>query len=140
MQIISIRYTRVDFTFGDFIFHFIFTFGLLPANLIKYFQVLNYVEIHGKNLLNPLKYNLINTTFNVIQMVIDEAIDVNPDDYQKFLISWIQAATMFGIAWGIGGILNEESRKEFDHFHRKVYFNNHSIILEYKFYQLKKIA
>lgn len=91
-------------------------------NDLTQFQMLDYVEMHGKNLLNPLKYNLINTTFNVIQMVIDEAIDAYPDDYQKFLISWIQAAAMFGIAWGMGGILNDESRKAFDHFHRKVFF------------------
>lgn len=57
-------------------------------------------------------------------MVIDEAIEVNADDYQKFLQSWIQAATMFGIAWGIGGILNDESRKQFDQFHRKVSIQN----------------
>lgn len=53
-------------------------------------------------------------------MVVDEAVEVNAEDYQKFLISWMQAATMFGIAWGIGGISNEESRKKFDQFHKKV--------------------
>lgn len=53
-------------------------------------------------------------------MVIDEAIDANADDYQKFLVSWLQAAIILGIAWGIGGILNEESRKQFDQFHKKV--------------------
>lgn len=72
------------------------------------------------HVLNPLKYNLINTTFDLIQMVIDDAVEVNADDYQKFLVTWIQAATMFGIAWGIGGILNDESRKQFDQFHKKV--------------------
>lgn len=76
---------------------------------------------HGGNLLDPQKFNLINTTFDIIQMVIDEAIEINADDYQKFLVSWIQAATVFGIAWGIGGVLNEESRRQFDQFHRKVY-------------------
>lgn len=53
-------------------------------------------------------------------MVIDDAVEINADDYQKFLVTWIQAATMFGIAWGIGGILNDESRKKFDQFHKKV--------------------
>lgn len=76
---------------------------------------------HGGNLLDPQKFNLINTTFDIIQMVIDEAIEINADDYQKFLVSWIQAATVFGIAWGIGGVLNEESRRQFDQFHRKVH-------------------
>lgn len=75
---------------------------------------------NGKGLLESHKYNGIGTTLDVIQMVIDEAIDTNPDDYQKFLISWLQAAIVFGIAWGMGGILNEESRKQFDNFHKKV--------------------
>lgn len=55
-------------------------------------------------------------------MVIDDAIEINADDYQKFLVTWIQAAIMFGIAWGIGGILTDESRKRFDQFHKKVSF------------------
>lgn len=83
-------------------------------------QVIDYIVRYGENLLEPRKFNLINTTFNIIQMVVDEAVEVNAEDYQKFLVSWMQAATMFGIAWGIGGILNEESRKKFDQFHKKV--------------------
>lgn len=83
-------------------------------------QVIDYIVKYGENLLEPRKFNLINTTFNIIQMVVDEAVEVNAEDYQKFLVSWMQAATMFGIAWGIGGILNEESRKKFDQFHKKV--------------------
>lgn len=75
---------------------------------------------HGKNLLESHKYNGINATLDIIQMVIDEAIDTNADDYQKFLVSWLQAAIVFGIAWGIGGILSDESRKQFDQFHKKV--------------------
>lgn len=73
-------------------------------------------------MLESHKYNGINTTFDIIQMVVDEAIDANADDYQKFLVSWLQAAIIFGIAWGIGGILSEESRKQFDQFHKKVKF------------------
>lgn len=83
-------------------------------------QVIDDIVEYGENLLEPRKFNLINTTFNIIQMVVDEAVEVNAEDYQKFLVSWMQAATMFGIAWGIGGILNEESRKKFDQFHKKV--------------------
>lgn len=82
--------------------------------------VIDYVNKHGQNLMNPLQYNLLNTTFNIIQMVMDDVIESNSDDYQKFLISWMQAAMIYGVAWGIGGILNEESRKAFDQFHRKV--------------------
>lgn len=64
-------------------------------------------------------------------MLIDEAIDANADDYQKFLVSWLQAAMVFGIAWGIGGILDEESRRQFDQFHKKV-----TSAVEFKIFRL----
>lgn len=91
---------------------------------------------NGKNLLASHKYNGISTTLDIIQMVIDEAIDTNSDDYQKFLVSWLQAAIVFGIAWGIGGILNEESRKQFDNFHKTVnesvyFYNQYDVILNH---------
>lgn len=73
-------------------------------------------------MIDPLKYNLINTTFDIIQMIIDDAVTSNADDFHKFLFSWIQAAVIYGITWGLGGVLNDESRKKFDHFHRKVIF------------------
>lgn len=72
--------------------------------------------------MNPLKHNLIQTTLDILQMVIDEAIDTNQTDDQKFLLSWVQAAAMYSISWGIGGILDEPSRQKFDQFHRKVIF------------------
>lgn len=53
-------------------------------------------------------------------MMIDDAIEMNMDDYQKVLVSWLQAATVFGVAWGIGGTLSDDSRKLFDQFHKKV--------------------
>lgn len=70
--------------------------------------------------MNPLQYNLLKSTFEIIQMIIDDVIKTSADDHQKFLASWLQAATMYAIAWGIGGLLNDESRKSFDQFHRKV--------------------
>ncbi|XP_031627371.1 dynein heavy chain 12, axonemal [Contarinia nasturtii] len=90
-------------------------------NLASPSTVVNYVIEYGTNLFDPLKYNLINTTFDIIQMVIDDAIEINQDDYQKFLITWIQAAVVFAFTWGIGGILNEESRTKFDQFHKRIW-------------------
>lgn len=83
--------------------------------------ILKYLVNYGKNLLETHELNGINTTFDIIGMVLDEAIDANADDYQKFLVSWLQAAIIFGIAWSIGGLLNDESRKRFDQFHKKVF-------------------
>lgn len=60
------------------------------------------------------------TTLDVFQMTMDEAVEANSEDYQKFLISWIQAAMIYSTAWGVGGLLDSESRDKFDHFHKKV--------------------
>lgn len=73
-----------------------------------------------KHTLTPLACRLAANTFNVFQMVMDEAIEANADDYQKFLMSWIQAAAIYSVVWGIGGILVEQSRDSFDRFHRNV--------------------
>lgn len=62
------------------------------------------------------------STLDVFQMTMDEAVEANADDYQKFLISWIQAAMIYSTAWGVGGLLDTDSREKFDHFHKKVLF------------------
>lgn len=60
------------------------------------------------------------TTLNLFQMTMDDAIDVNPDDYSKFIMSWAQAAVIYSNVWGVGGLLDDKSKQEFDLFHRKV--------------------
>lgn len=75
---------------------------------------------HCNQLLNPGEFNLLRTTLDVFQMVMDEAVEGNAEDYQKFLVSWIQAAMIYSTAWGLGGLLDSESREKFDQFHRKV--------------------
>lgn len=92
--------------------------------------IIDFVVKHGNNVIEPLKFNLIKTTLDIIQMVIDDALDANTDEYNKFLHSWIQAATIYGITWGLGGLLNDDSRRHFDQFHRKVrIFHLHHKIL-----------
>lgn len=83
-------------------------------------QVLSFAMTECKHLLAPVECNLATSTFNIFQLVMDEAIEANADDYQKFLMSWIQAAAIYSVVWGIGGILDEPSREAFDRFHRKV--------------------
>lgn len=54
-------------------------------------------------------------------MLLNEACDENPEEYQKFLTSWFQAAISYAIVWGIGGILDHESRVKFDEFYRELW-------------------
>lgn len=85
-------------------------------------QMLTFAMAECKYMLSPLECNLATTTFNIFQMVMDEAIEANADDYQKFLMSWFQAAAIYSVVWGIGGMLDEPSRDAFDRFHRRVSF------------------
>lgn len=68
-----------------------------------------------------MEIKLITTTFDIFEMIMNDAVESNADDYQKFLVSWIQAAAVYGIVWGIGGLLDKASRDKFDIFHRKVF-------------------
>lgn len=84
--------------------------------------MLKFTMTKCKHMLSPLECNLATTTLNIFQMVMDEAIEANADDYQKFLMSWFQAAAIYSVVWGIGGMLDEPSRDAFDRFHRRVSF------------------
>lgn len=53
-------------------------------------------------------------------MCMFEAIEENPEDYQKNLQTYFQAATLFSLIWGVAGILDTGSRDKFDAFLRKV--------------------
>jgi dynein heavy chain, axonemal len=60
------------------------------------------------------------TTLTIFEMLLNEAIEENPDEYSKFLTSWFQAAISYAIVWGLSGIMDTESRIKFDEFYREV--------------------
>lgn len=82
--------------------------------------MIEYVVKYGVNIVEPLKFGMVKTSLDLIQMVLDNAVEANAEEYHKFLNSWIQAAAIYGITWGLGGLLNDDSRRQFDLFHRKV--------------------
>lgn len=61
------------------------------------------------------------TTMNIFGMLLDEAVAGSPEDYEKFLISWFQAAIVYSVVWGVGGLLNADSREKFNEVYRKVF-------------------
>ncbi|XP_017137652.1 dynein heavy chain 12, axonemal [Drosophila miranda] len=67
------------------------------------------------------EFNCMLTTFDLIDMLLDEAIEENPEDYQKYIVGYFQAAILFALSWGVGGILDTASREKFDAFLRKIY-------------------
>lgn len=79
-----------------------------------------FVKRNCTSLLYPGEFNLLMTTLSIFEMVIDDACEDNPEDYSKFLLTWYQAATLYSVVWGIGGLLDFESREKFDVLHRSV--------------------
>lgn len=63
-------------------------------------------------------------------MLMDDAIEENAEDYAKFLFNWYQAALIMSVVWGLGGLLDINSRESFDAFYREVYYSqaNHKIL------------
>lgn len=62
------------------------------------------------------------TTLSIFEMLLNDACEENPEEHAKFVTSWFQAAISYAISWGLGGILNTESRDKFDEFYREVSF------------------
>lgn len=71
-------------------------------------------------MLYPGEFNLLMTTMSIFEMLLDDAVSDSPDEYEKFLVSWFQAAMIYSVVWGIGGLLNAASRDQFDVMHRSV--------------------
>ncbi|XP_046961667.1 dynein axonemal heavy chain 12 [Vanessa cardui] len=63
--------------------------------------------------------NLIISTLRLIEMLMDNAVEGEEDT--KYTRTWFLASFMTAVVWGIGGILNTDSRERFDEF-LKPYF------------------
>lgn len=72
------------------------------------------------HLLYPGEFNLLMTTMSIFQMLMDDAVEESPEDYDKFLTSWFQAALVYSVVWGIGGLLNADSRVKFNEVYKQV--------------------
>lgn len=83
-------------------------------------QSIKFVVENCSFIFKTTKNHLAATTMNIFQMVMDDAVDANSDDYTKFILSWAQAAIIYSIVWGVGGLLDDKSKYEFDEFQRKV--------------------
>lgn len=81
-----------------------------------------FVKKNCKQLLYPGDTKLLMTSLSILEMFMADACEENPEDYQKFVASWYQNALLLAIVWGIGGILENDSRIKFDEFYREVIF------------------
>lgn len=87
-------------------------------------QCLIFVRKHCVQLLQPGEINIVMTTLSIFEMLIIDAVEEHPDDFGKYLSTWFQAAIIYSVIWGIGGLLDSESRDRFDGFYRTVSFSS----------------
>lgn len=90
--------------------------------MLLYFLVKSqeFVRKNCTQYLKPGEYNCLLTTFDIFEMCMHEAVEENPDEYDKYLTMYFQAAFIFALIWGVAGILDAPSREKFDVFLRNV--------------------
>lgn len=92
---------------------------------------LSFVRKHCRQLAYAGEINLVKTTMLIIEMTLNKAISKFNGEY--LIVAWIEATMMFAVVWGIGGILDAQSRAQFDEFYKEIWRGNdpHNPIPEY---------
>lgn len=71
-----------------------------------------YVRKNCQQLVTAGEVNLLISTLRLIEMLMDHAIEGEEDT--RHTRTWVTASFMIALTWGIGGILNTDSRAKFD--------------------------
>ncbi|XP_011557170.3 dynein axonemal heavy chain 12 [Plutella xylostella] len=71
-----------------------------------------YVRKNGVQLVTAGEVNLLMSTLNLVEMLMNNAIEGEEDT--RHCRTWFLASLMTALVWGIGGILNASSREKFD--------------------------
>ncbi|XP_037873641.1 dynein axonemal heavy chain 12 [Bombyx mori] len=71
-----------------------------------------YVRKFCGQLVTAGEVNLVISTLRLVEMLMDNAIEGEEDT--KYTRTWFLASLMTAIVWGLGGILNTDSREKFD--------------------------
>lgn len=71
----------------------------------------------------PGETRLLLTTLSLIEIQLKDACQESPEEAEKHMHTWIQAATVFALIWGAAGIVDTISREKFDGYLKKVYLS-----------------
>lgn len=70
--------------------------------------------------LNPGDIRSLLTTLEIFEMLMSDAVAANSDNFDKYIDDWIGPSMVYSLIWGIGGILDGDSRIKCDQFVRNV--------------------
>ncbi|KAI4463384.1 dynein heavy chain family protein [Holotrichia oblita] len=84
---------------------------------------LYFIRKYCKQLCVTGEISLVKSTMVVFEIVMDDAIkdSSKKEEEAKYLLNWIQAAFVYAGVWGLGGILDSESREKFDEFWKELW-------------------
>lgn len=71
-----------------------------------------YVRKNCSQLVTAGEVNLVISTLRLVEMLMDYSIEGEEDT--RFTRTWFVASFMTALVWGVGGILNSDSREKFD--------------------------
>lgn len=84
------------------------------------FQLLEFVRRHCIQYLEPGDIGILMTTFDIFEMLITDAVKADPVTFEKYIHNWIGPTLIYSLVWGIGGILDSESKRKYDQFVKEV--------------------
>lgn len=87
---------------------------MLPPSLI-------FIRKGCKQLCNPGQINLVRSFLQIVEMLMDDAFKGIKEEDAKSALVWIQASFVYAGVWGLGGIMDADSREKFDDFYRKLW-------------------
>ncbi|CAH1959988.1 unnamed protein product [Acanthoscelides obtectus] len=84
---------------------------------------LTFIRKHCVVYCNPGEISLVRTMMMMVQMLLDDATggSVKKEEESKYLDVWIQATFIQAGVWGLGAILDTESRAKFDEYYKQLW-------------------
>ncbi|CAG9566775.1 unnamed protein product [Danaus chrysippus] len=84
-----------------------------------------YVRKHCQQLVTAGEVNLVISTLRLVEMLMNNALEGEEDT--KYCRTWFLASFMTALVWGVGGILNTDSRERFDELLKSYYRGENGI-------------
>ncbi|XP_075981520.1 dynein heavy chain at 62B [Anticarsia gemmatalis] len=84
-----------------------------------------YVRRNCLQLVTAGEVNLVISTLRLVVMLMDDAIEGEEDT--RHTRTWFLASLMTALVWGVGGILNSDSRERYDELVKEYFRGDHGI-------------